>query len=145
MVKGKIGGVILSGLAGYLLLSKTLGVIERSIKNICTASEWKNYYENSDPAEMVPPGYTIRTETNNSSEPAQKASGSPVAEAIVKAVSDTFFKGKEENEASEGQTEASEEADTPSAEEEAESKETLDTDVVEARPESLDGIDILVD
>ena len=45
MIKTKIGGIVLGGLAGYLILVKGSGAMERGIRNICVAQQWKNYYK----------------------------------------------------------------------------------------------------
>ena len=129
MVKMKAGGIVLGGIAAYLILSKGIGAMERCVRNICVAREWNNYYKYGKDGNMMPPGYASHVRQINDNEervtesPGQieankkqaqqnasnKGVGAQFAEAIVKAISDVFGGGKEPEEASEGQTEASEE------------------------------------
>ena len=128
MIKAKAGGIVLGGLAAYLILSKGIGAAERGIRNICVAHEWKNYYKyGSKDGNMVPPGYTMHTrkdaDGNNvdtgtpeairraNSDTSNKSVGVQITEAIFKAVSDVFDKEKRKKEASEGQETVSEEDD----------------------------------
>lgn len=129
MVKLKAGGIVLGGIAAYLILSKGIGAVERGIRNMCVAHEWKNYYKYGKDGNMVPPGYASHTRQINDKEeyvvesPEQmeaskkqvqqnasnKGVGAQFAEAIVKAVADAFGGEKKAKEASEGQEKASEE------------------------------------
>lgn len=64
MVKGKVAGIMIGGLAGYLLLNRVMSVIENSVKNVCHATEWKAYYKYGklgDNDASVPPGYRAVT------------------------------------------------------------------------------------
>ena len=61
MVKAKAGGIILGGLAGYLILSKGINMLSGMVKNVCTAREWKNYYKYGKEGNMCPPGYYKHT------------------------------------------------------------------------------------
>lgn len=107
MVKAKVGGIMLGGFAAYMLLSKGIGAVERGVRNICVAHEWKNYYKYGKAGNMVPPGYSMRTNTGEASA-SKSVSGDKITEAIVKAVSDAFGLTKREKGASEGQETASE-------------------------------------
>ena len=125
MVKVKAGGIVLGGLAAYLLLSKGINMIGGAVRNICAAREWKNYYKYGKDGDMVPPGYSVHTEKsdgtkedsnrNGTAAPKQpnqssagEALGRAVGDAILKMINDTFGTPKEAEGASEGQTEASE-------------------------------------
>ena len=128
MVKLKAGGIVLGGIAAYLILSKGLNVAGNCVRNICVAHEWKNYYKYGKEGNMVPPGYASHTRQINDKEEyvvespeeqaakqkqakdntSNKAAGAAVADAIVKAISDVFGWSKSEKEAVEGDSEASE-------------------------------------
>lgn len=121
MVKMKAGGIVLGGIAAYLILSKGISAMERGIRNICVAHEWKNYYKYGKDGNMMPPGYASHVRQINNNEervtesPEQmeankkqaqqnasnKGVGAQFAEAIVKAISDAFGGEKEPEEASE--------------------------------------------
>lgn len=124
MIKTKMGGIVIGGLAGYLILSKGIGMIERSIKSICTAREWKNYYKYGKDGNMVPPGYSRHTTTTDNGETvgigktdndAKAASGdAPVkpektlfSDTLTKVISGLFDEYKAASGANKGQTEAS--------------------------------------
>ena len=131
MVKAKAGGIVLGGLAAYLILSKGIGAISNCVRNICTAHEWKNYYKYGKDGNMVPPGYASHTRQINDNEEkvtespeeqeaqrkqandnaSNKGAGAAIAESIVKAISDIFLDGKKEKGALEGQEKASESKD----------------------------------
>ena len=126
MVKTKVGGIVLGGLAAYLILSKGLNVVNNCVRNMCVAHEWKNYYKYGKEGNMVPPGYASHTRQINENEEkvtespeeleaqrkqahdnaSNKGVGASVAEAIVKAISDVFTGEKKAEEASEGQEKA---------------------------------------
>lgn len=66
MMTMKFGGVLITGVAAFLLANKALNVIDNSTKRICEASKWKNYYkcmnnDKSSTEQIVPPGYSIKT------------------------------------------------------------------------------------
>lgn len=124
MIKTKIGGIVLGGLAGYLILSKGIGAMERGIRNICVAQQWKNYYKYGKEGNMVPPGYSMHRSRDGESdtthsedvEPIKKAkpttsnnaTGAKIAEAIAKVISDAFGVDKAAEEPKKDDLEASE-------------------------------------
>ena len=138
MIRMKVGGMILTGLAAFLVADKVVNTVNRAVESCCEASKWKGYYKcwskgdaKSDP---VPPGYSMTTRpdkadyevvydptgkdhsNDNQPEPAQKHDSSDTVKAVCEAVKavaekaiDTLTKRSEAAEgASEGQTEASE-------------------------------------
>ena len=112
MIKAKVGGIVLGGLAGYLILSKGINMIERCVKHVCTAKEWKNYYKFGKEGNMVPPGYSVTTgkdgtEANKDGSVSPKNSN--FGESIGQMISDAFNGYKAAKEASEGQKKASDE------------------------------------
>ena len=125
MVKMKAGGIVLGGIAAYLILSKGISAMERCVRNICVAREWNNYYKYGKEGNMVPPGYAMHTRKAENGDNVDtgtvqamrkqengtpnKGIGAQFAEAIVKAISDAFGGEKAPEEASEGQEKASEE------------------------------------
>lgn len=112
MIKAKVGGIVLGGLAGYLILSKGINMIERCVKHVCTAKEWKNYYKFGKEGNMVPPGYSMTT-GKDGTEAGEDGSVSPknsnIGESIGQMISDAFNGYKAAKEASEGQEKASDE------------------------------------
>lgn len=127
MIKTKIGGIVLGGLAGYLILSKGIGAIERGIRNICVAQQWKNYYKYGKEGNMVPPGYAMHRKSDGEGnivedntgtvesmkKPEKEGSsnkeiGGKIVEVIAKAITDVFGGEKAAEGAKNGQTEASE-------------------------------------
>ena len=127
MIKGKIAGIAFGGLAGYLLISKGLNVIRGCVKDICEASKWKAYYSDVN-GYHVAPGYTqytrdigddkeivvekkdSRTHENCGNEDASGRDWkAELGHAFADAITDRIKGEKGPEEASEGQTEASEE------------------------------------
>lgn len=154
MIKTKIGGIVLGGLAGYLILSKGLNVMANCVRNICTAHEWKNYYKYGKDGNMVPPGYASHTRQINDNEEkvtespeeqeaqrkqandnaSNKGAGAAIAESIVKAISDIFLDDKKAKGALEGQEKASESKDKGTDEEKSVCPENCDNCQVKKCP-----------
>lgn len=66
MVHGKIAGITLGGLAGYLLISKGFRLVRDTVAYAADASKWKAYYKygvkaDSERGCVVPPGYASCT------------------------------------------------------------------------------------
>ena len=128
MVKVKAGGIVLGGLAAYLIISKGMNVVGGAVRNICESRKWKNYYKYGKEGNMVPPGYSMHThenengdtvEVNDGKQPVKQpqevgktstgeALGRAVSDAILKMINDTFGAPKAAEGASEGDLEASE-------------------------------------
>lgn len=122
MVKAKVGSIVLGGLAGYLILSKGIGAVERCVRNVCTARQWKSYYKYGKEQNMVPPGYSVHTVNDGDTtreyaknphdlekkDASQGAKSSVLAESVVKAILDAFGVKTGENGPSEGNNETSE-------------------------------------
>ena len=147
MIKTKIGGIVLTGLAGYLILSKGLGAVERCVKNVCVAKQWKNYYKYGKDGNMVPPGYYKHTVTdadggtvefgdnravkeNKAKEAQKKASQTPstgsFGASIAKAISDAFIDVMKDKMATEDDSEHAERSEAGSeGSEEGDSDEDL--------------------
>lgn len=111
MIKGKMAGIAFGGLAGFMILNRAFTLIDNSIRNVCEANKWKNYYKYGKDGNVVAPGYSMHThkidddhevvvederQKQNAANTDGKDSGDKVAEAINKAV-DTIF-GKEKKE-----------------------------------------------
>lgn len=144
MVKAKAGGIVLGGLAAYLILSKSIGAISNCVRNICTAHEWKNYYKYGKDGNMVPPGYASHTRQINDNEEkvtespeeqeaqrkqandnaSNKGAGAAIAESIVKAISDIFLDGKKAEGGLEGRKKAYENVSEPDERNESETEST---------------------
>lgn len=114
-IQMKAGGIVLGGLAGYLIMSKAIQAASNCVKNICEARKWKNYYKYGKDWDAVPPGYEIRTTTADKTEEGGKSNASSeavgsVLTSVLKKAVESFTEGVEAaKNASEGQTEASEE------------------------------------
>lgn len=66
MINGKIAGLTFGGIAGYLILSKSIRLVEHTVAYIADASKWKAYYKYGSGKEgqvncIVPPGYSSST------------------------------------------------------------------------------------
>lgn len=121
MIKLKVGGVILTGIAAWVLANKAINVINNSVNKACDASKWKNYYKcwskGKIDGEPIPPGYS-RT-SPSSSEIDENAVTQDPNEAAAKAAVDLIKEGlsklkvtitkpaEKQDEASEGQEKAS--------------------------------------
>lgn len=121
MIKLKVGGVILTGIAAWVLANKAINVINNSVNKACDASKWKNYYKcwskGKIDGEPIPPGYS-RT-SPSSSEIDENAVTQDPNEAAAKAAVDLIKEGlsklkvtitkptEKQEEASEGQEKAS--------------------------------------
>lgn len=125
MVNGKIAGIAFGGLAGYLLISKAMNVIHGCVREICTAAEWKAYYKDKEGLHVAP-GYLQytrkiddnhelvieKTDSRNKESTEEKASmetlKASISDAIAKSIDEWIKNRKGAEEASEGETEASE-------------------------------------
>ena len=117
----KIGGVLLTGLAAYLVLSKAISTIDNSTKRACEASKWKNYYkcwsEGNAEGEPIAPGYSrtspATTEieesavTQDPNEAAVKAAVDLIKEGLSKLKVTITKPAEKQEEATEGQEKAS--------------------------------------
>lgn len=115
----KIGGVLLTGLAAYLVLSKVIGTIDNSTKRACEASKWKNYYkcwsEGNAEGEPIAPEYSrtspVSTEieenavTQDPNEAAAKAAVDLIKEGLSKLKVTITKPSEKQEEASEERTE----------------------------------------
>lgn len=120
MIKLKVGGVILTGIAAWVLANKAINVINNSVNKACDASKWKNYYKcwskGKIDGEPIPPGYS-RT-SPSSSEIDENAVTQDPNEAAAKAAVDLIKEGLSKlkvtiTKPAEKQEEASEERTEP--------------------------------
>ena len=100
----KIGGVLLTGFAAYLIVNKALNTIDNTTKRACEASKWKNYYKcwsnGSADDKPVAPGYSVTTTSNGTTtenSPYEKKTdnagkNTDTAEAIVNACKEAIKK-----------------------------------------------------
>lgn len=122
MIKLKVGGVILTGLAAWILVNKAINTIDNSVNKMCESSKWKSYYKcwskgkiDGDP---IPPGYSrtspVTSEvdenavTQDSNEAAAKAAVDLIKEGLSKLKVTITKPSDKQEEASEGQETASE-------------------------------------
>lgn len=120
MIKLKVGGVILTGLAAWILANKAINTIDNSVNKICESSKWKSYYKcwskgkiDGDP---IPPGYSRTSPV--ASEVDESAVTQDPNEAAAKAAVDLIKEGLSKlkvtiTKPSEKQEEASEERTEP--------------------------------
>lgn len=142
MIKLKVGGMILTGLAAFLVAEKALGTVSQAVIGCCEASKWKGYYKcwskGQAKGNPVPPGYSMTTRPDGAdykvvydpsgkdhqhdNEPKEEGKRDhseavkTVREAVKtvaeKAIDSLSKRSDEPREASEGQTEASESEDS---------------------------------
>jgi hypothetical protein len=69
MIKLKVGGMILTGLAAFLVADKALGTVSQAVIGCCEASKWKGYYrcwsKGQAKGDPVPPGYSMTSRPDN--------------------------------------------------------------------------------
>ena len=121
MIKLKVGGVILTGIAAWVLANKAINVINNSVNKACDASKWKNYYKcwsnGKLDSEPIAPGYSrtspVSTEieenavTQDPNEAAAKAAVDLIKEGLSKLKVTITKPAEKQDEASEGQEKAS--------------------------------------
>ena len=142
MIKLKVGGMILTGLAAFLVAEKALGTVSQAVIGCCEASKWKGYYKcwskGQAKGNPVPPGYSMTTRPDGAdykvvydpsgkdhqhdNEPKEEGKRDhseavkTVREAVKtvaeKAIDSLSKRSDEPREASDGQTEASESEDS---------------------------------
>lgn len=142
MIKLKVGGMILTGFAAFLVTGKALEAVNQAVVGCCEASKWKGYYrcwsKGQAKGEPVPPGYSMTTRPDGAdyevvydpsgkdhqhdNEPKEegKRDHSDTVKTVCEAMKtvaekaiDTFTKRPDEpEEAKEGDSEASEGGDT---------------------------------
>ena len=116
MIKGKMAGIAFGGLAGFLVINRVFSLIENSVKSVCDASKWKNYYKYGKDGNMVAPGYSMHThkiddehevvvedESQAEKDGDQKPQEPSAMEVISKAVDKIFGDEKKPEEAPRGQ------------------------------------------
>lgn len=138
MIRMKVGGMILTGFAAFLVADKVVSSVNRTVSNCCEAAKWKGYYKcwskGDAKGEPVPPGYSMTSRPDganyevvydpsgedhsqdNQPKKEEKHDSSDTVKAVCEAVKavaekaiDSLTKRSETAEgAFEGQTEASE-------------------------------------
>jgi hypothetical protein len=72
MLQMKMGGLVLTGIGAYLIISKGIGLIDRTVCKITEAQKWKAYYkacaENRDGMNKILPPHYEQTYTYPSGE-----------------------------------------------------------------------------
>ena len=121
MIKFSGKGLVLGGIAGYLILSKCFNTLNRTVDKVCDCGKWRSYYRHGKDGNMVPPGYSSHVrpindneelviEKNPGKERKKGASGEALGEAISNAISsaikDKLDSLKEPEGAFQGQREA---------------------------------------
>lgn len=117
----KTGGIMLTGLGAFLILSKAIGAAERAACKFADALAWRSYYKcnRKDP---IPPHYSRTSSTTDDTEglndevpnqpkednPDVERAGKAVGDAIVKSINNLFKTPEAEKEAVEGDLDASE-------------------------------------
>lgn len=134
MVKGKIAGFAFGGLAGYLLISKGINLIRDCVAYGTDAAKWRAYYkfgvqndrDDNDIRCVVPPGYSSasrsvgggkeiviedpkqkKDENSENKDASTSDLKSSLADAVNKAIKELLDKPKAQEEAKEGDSEAS--------------------------------------
>lgn len=137
MIRMKVGGMILTGCAAFLMANKIVNSADSAISRVCETAKWRGYYKcwakGKAQGEPMAPGYSRTTRPDkanfevvddptgadhskdNEPKPAKEPQSTDSVKAVVDAVKavaekaiDTFMKPQEEpEEASEGDLEAS--------------------------------------
>lgn len=137
MIRMKVGGMILTGYAAFLMVNKIVNSTDSAISRICETAKWRGYYKcwanGKAQGEPLAPGYSRTTRPDkadfeivddptgadhskdNDPKTAEGAKSTDAAKAVVEAVKDIAEKvvdnltkpSSEPREASEGQIEAS--------------------------------------
>ena len=127
MIKIKKAGILLGGLAGYLLLNRGIGEIRGCVHDVCDAIKWRAYYKYDQEGHCVAPGYCQYTrpigddqevvveQKDSRSNASKRASEGSLSDTLNDIISSCFNKEKGQEGASEGQTEASESEKQPSS------------------------------
>ena len=63
MIKMKAGGIILTGVAAFVVCGKLIDIAKTTVSDACEASKWRGYYKcwskGKATGEPVPPGYSM--------------------------------------------------------------------------------------
>ena len=98
MTKLKIGGVVLSGIGAYLLISKGISALRGSVADLSEAIKWKAYYKCERPDPLAP-GYERERVIQDDPEaacdggnPPKRAKNNTLNTDLVKTIGDTITK-----------------------------------------------------
>ena len=168
MIKLKVGGMILTGLAAFLVAEKALGTVSQTVIGCCEASKWKGYYKcwskGQAKGDPVPPGYSMTSRPDNAdyevvydpsgkdhqhdNEPKEEGKRDrsdtikTVCEAVKtvaeKAIDSLTKQSDEPGEASEGQTEAYEDENSSKPEGKPDCEDDICEDQVADSGKSLE-------
>lgn len=138
MIRMKVGGMILTGCAAFLMVNKIVNSADSAVSKICETAKWRGYYrcwaKGKAEGEPVAPGYSVTTRPagadydvvkdpegtdhsrDNAEASADTEKNTDSVKAVVDAVKavaekaiDTFMKPQEEpEEVSEGEIDPSE-------------------------------------
>ena len=110
MIQMKTGGLVLTGIGAYLIVSKIISMVRGSVHDLAEAQKWKAYY-NCDRPDPIAPGYERRTSVKKSNEdtedipedgqedggnPPEKTKNETVLEGVGRAISDAINKSVDE-------------------------------------------------
>ena len=114
------GGLVLTGVGAYLILSKAIRLIDRSIENLSSAIKWRAYYKafaETGRTDMKEPEARQeesksteseeKTETKKKPDASTEALRDALKDVITKSIDNLFGVKEEPEEASEGQIEQS--------------------------------------
>jgi hypothetical protein len=93
MVQMKWGGLVLTGVGAYLIVSKVINSIRASVHDIAEAKKWEAYYKCARP-EPLAPGYEFHATTTqrDGGDPPGRDHSETSSEALVKAISGAINK-----------------------------------------------------
>lgn len=117
MTRMKIGGMVLTGVGAYLIISKGISAIRGMIRDVSEAVKWKAYYNCKRPDPLAP-GYERVSDCKATKDggtppkpektPSSEALGDAVGDAVRKAVDYLFDRREAQEEAAKDETEPSE-------------------------------------
>ena len=94
MMQMKWGGMVLTGIAAFLIVNKIINAVRGSVRDVADASRWKAYYacKREDP---LAPGYERVTQFKQGNQASEEASSEPFKDtvnAVAKKAIDNLFK-----------------------------------------------------
>ena len=105
MMKMGKGGMVLTGIGAYLIMSQVISLVRNSVHDISSAMKWRAYYKYGQEG-AVPPGYSKKTTRDNDEViPSSKIAEAPIKAVVTKAIDDLFKPSDAPEEALEGETE----------------------------------------
>jgi len=102
MTKMKVGGFVLTGIGAYLILSKSINFLNRTVDDITNASIWKAYYRAFAKTQRTDIPSPKNEENSKNSDASQEAVKGVISDSIEKITTTVLDTVKELKEAKKG-------------------------------------------